>query len=142
MPDPVPPRRRFMPGRRTADRWAAGEESLSSLEAEVMLLREENARLKLARHHERPDLAGLLGRARAVGETATDEDSATDETTHMLVEALVIREALMEICRALERSLVAYQAKLNALLDATVQRRPEPAEEEAPHRNGNGSELA
>jgi hypothetical protein len=139
VPQPDPPRRRF--GRRAADRWAAAAD-LASLEAELVLLREENARLKLAGHRERPDLAGLLGQARAIGEPASDDDSATDETTQMLVEALVIRESLMEICRALERSMVTYQAKLNALLDATVQRHRAPSEEEVPHRNGNGPELA
>jgi hypothetical protein len=141
LPEPAPSRRRFIAGRRAADRWAPGADP-ASLEAEIVLLREENARLKLAGFHERPDLAGLLERARAVGESATDHDSATDETTDMLVEALVIRESLLEICRALERSMVAYQAKLNALLDATVQARRAAPDEEVPHRNGNGPELA
>ena len=44
------------------------------------------------------------------------------------------------ICRALERSMVAYQAKLDALLDATVQERQ--AHTGVTHTNGNGPELA
>ena len=56
--------RRF--GRRRADFEAlevAGE-SLGALRAELVLLREENARLKAA-PHQAPDIAQLLGRARS-----------------------------------------------------------------------------
>lgn len=143
LPQPDPPRRRFRPGRGTNDRLGGADDALSALEAELLLLREENARLKAAELQGRPDVAGILGRARAVREATVDHDSATDETAQMLVEALVIRESLLEICRALERSMVAYQAKLNALLDATVERGAASSHEgEVPHPNGNGPDIA
>jgi|tagenome__1003787_1003787.scaffolds.fasta_scaffold20913916_2 hypothetical protein len=126
---------RFIPARRAAEQ--AGDE-LSSLQAELVLLREENARLKAAGHQGRPDVAGILGRARAAQEATVDQDSATDEAAQMLVEALVIRESLLEICRALERSMVSYQARLNALLDATVQRE----RVEVQHSNGHGPDVS
>ncbi len=59
-----------------------------------------------------------------------DHDSSSDEATHLLVEALVMRESLAEICEELERSMVAFQAKLNALGAATGQPELEPPEEE------------
>jgi hypothetical protein len=104
--------RRF--GRRRADYEAlevAGE-SLAALRAELVLLREENARLKTARH-QGPDIGGLLERARSLPETRVDD--LGDETTRVLVEGLVIRESLLEICQEIERAMVSFEARLKAL---------------------------
>lgn len=106
--------RRF--GRRRADFEAlevAGE-SLGALRAELTLLREENARLKAARH-QAPDIAALLGRARSLPAMRTDAASLADETTRVLIEGLVIRESLLEICQEIERAMVSFEAKLKAL---------------------------
>ena len=104
--------RRF--GRRRADfevLEAAGE-SLGALRAELVLLREENARLKTARH-QGPDIGGLLERARSLpGERV---DDVGDETSRVLVEGLVIRESLLEICQEIERAMVSFEARLKAL---------------------------
>jgi len=105
--------RRF--GRRHAD-FAALEvagESLEALRAELVLLREENARLKSA-PHQAPDIAQLLGRARSA-RTRPDNVNVGDETTRMLVEGLVIRESLLEICQEIERAMVSFEARLKAL---------------------------
>lgn len=134
----LPAPRRFRPGRRATDRWAGSAESLAALEAELVLLREENARLKIASHRESPDVTALLNRTRAVRSATVDHDSASDEVTQLLVEALVIRESLMEICEELERSMVAFQAKLGALAAATAHDELEPPEdEEESERNGS-----
>ncbi len=104
--------RRF--GRRRADFEAlevAGE-SLGALRAELVLLREENARLKAA-PHQAPDIAALLGRARSL--PASRADDVGDETTRVLVEGLVIRESLLEICQEIERAMVSFEARLMAL---------------------------
>jgi hypothetical protein len=106
--------RRF--GRRRADFEAlevAGE-SLGALRAELVLLREENARLKAA-PHQPPDIAQLLGRARSRSAARMDDDSLADETTRVLVEGLVIRESLLEICQEIERAMVSFEARLKAL---------------------------
>jgi hypothetical protein len=66
-------------------------DSRAALEAEIVLLREENARLK------------------------------ADETSQMLVEGLVIRESLIEICHEIERSMVIFRARLDALASAADQ---------------------
>ena len=106
--------RRF--GRRRSDFEAlevAGE-SLSALRAELVLLREENARLKAAQH-QGPDIAALLDRARTLPTVRMDDDSVADEVTRVLVEGLVIRESLVEICQEIERAMVTFEARLNAL---------------------------
>ena len=38
-----------------------------------------------------------------------------DETARMLVEGLVIRESLLEICQEIERAMVTFEARLKAL---------------------------
>lgn len=104
--------RRF--GRRRADFEAlevAGE-SLVALRAELVLLREENARLKAAPHGA-PDISSLLGRARSLPTAGPDD--VGDETARLLVEGLVIRESLLEICQEIERAMVSFEARLKAL---------------------------
>jgi hypothetical protein len=88
-------------------------ETLASLRAELVLLREENASLKAAQA-QAPDLGGVLKRARAVSRQP-DRDDVADEATQLLVEGLVLRESLLEVCQEIERSMVAVEAKLNAL---------------------------
>jgi hypothetical protein len=86
-----------------------GDDSLAELHAELVLLREENARLKAAEHAE-PDIEALLRRARALSEA-----DAADAQEHALAEALVIRESLLEISRQMQRALMLFEARLHAL---------------------------
>jgi hypothetical protein len=102
--------RRF--GRRRTD-GALELESLGALQAELLVLREENARLKAAPHRA-PDVGVLLGQARSfAGEH--DGGEVADETERLLVEGLVIRESLLELCQEIERAMVAFEARLTAL---------------------------
>ena len=116
--EPVRGRRRL--GRRRTDPLEplTGAESAIDLQAELVLLREENARLKAAPHRG-PDIAGLLARARALPAADSDPDSAADESTRLVVEGLVMRQSLLEICREIERAMVTFEARLNALQPAT-----------------------
>jgi hypothetical protein len=100
--------RRF--GRRGTD--FEESESLGALRAELVLLREENARLKAA-PHQAPDIARMLERARSL--PAADPENMADETARMLVNGLVLRESLLEICQEIERAMVAFEARLKAL---------------------------
>jgi hypothetical protein len=140
--DPDEPRRRF---RRRIDRIAevAGDvEDLAAVHAEILLLREENARLKAAQH-QRVDISRLIGRARSLSAAEIDRDSIGDDTEHLLVEGLLIRESLLEICQEIERSMVAFEAKLNALAAVTAGR-SRPQEPRPSRRNGktNGHGVA
>ena len=108
-------RRRFRRVAGTLDddgRPGAGD-PLDSVHAELVLLREENARLKSA-PHQGADISSLLLRARSAP-SRLDDRSVADETTRVLVEGLVIRESLLEICQEIERAMVSFEARLKAL---------------------------
>ena len=120
------------------DRGGVGE-SLASVHAELVLLREENARLKAAQHR-RADVSRLLERARSLPSAAADRDGTSDDTAQLLFDGLVIRESLLEICREIERAMVAFEAKLDALATMAIDRPgPAPAEQVQGNVNGNGA---
>jgi hypothetical protein len=132
------PRRRFRRVAGTledAGRPGAGD-PLDSVHAELVLLREENARLKAAQHR-RADVGRLLDRARSLPAATADSGGAGDDTAQLLFDGLVIRESLLEICREIERAMVAFEAKLDALAAVAVDRPGSPMVE--PSGNGNGS---
>jgi hypothetical protein len=88
---------------------------LPAVLAELVLLREENARLK-AQQHQLPSLGQVLGRARSLPTAANmDRDDVGDEATQLLIESLVTREALLELCDEIQRSMEAVKARLDAL---------------------------
>jgi hypothetical protein len=97
----------------------------AALEAEVVLLREENARLKAARHQQH-NVGELLERARSLRAEEVERGNLADETAQMLVEGLVIRESLIEICHEIERAMVVFEARLDALASAADQLVPLP----------------
>jgi hypothetical protein len=109
------PRRRFRRRSDRGDEIAGDAESFEILRAELLLLREENARLKAAQH-QRADVSRLIGRARSLAAAEPDRDSVSDDVEQLLVEGLLIRESLLEICQEVERSMVAFEGKLNALV--------------------------
>lgn len=120
------PRRRF---RRRTDQvpGGVGDAHGATLHAELLLLREENARLKAAQHRQ-ADVNRLIGRARSLTNAELDHDSLGDDVEQLLVEGLLIRESLLEICQEIERSMVAFEGKLNALAGLGPEgRRPGPA---------------
>jgi hypothetical protein len=108
---------------RRADRLVPGgevdAEELAVLHAELVLLREENARLRGAQD-QRHDLLHLLGRARALPATARGADALGDDAAQLLIDGLVVRESLLEICAEIERAMVAFTARLHALASPAV----------------------
>jgi hypothetical protein len=131
------PRRRFrrVAGALEDDRRLAAGDPLDSVHAELVLLREENARLKAAQHR-RADVGRLLDRARSLPSATADSEGAGDDTAQLLFDGLVIRESLLEICREIERAMVAFEAKLDALATAAVDRPANLVAE--PSGKGNG----
>jgi hypothetical protein len=139
-PTVLPPRtrRRFLRSRQSDGDDAADIEEIASLHAEVVLLREENARLKAAQHR-RADVGRLLGRARALPSAETDGQRLEDDAAQLLVDGLVVRESLLEICDEIERSMVAFTARLSALGVAPSDLPFAPdAKEDVPNTNGHG----
>jgi len=101
-------------GRRVAAQTGdARAESVAALQAEVVLLREENARLKADGLHQ-PDLDTLLRRARSMSRAASPEDAA-DDATQVLVDAMVLRESLLALCQEIARSMAHVEARLAEL---------------------------
>ena len=92
---------------------ATGGEALA-LQAELVLLREENARLKAAGHQE-PDLGALLERARTLPGVGVGADDRGDEAAQLLVEGMVMRESLLGLCQEIGRSMAVLEARLTAL---------------------------
>jgi hypothetical protein len=130
-------RRRFrrVAGTLEDDGRPGGGDPLDSVHAELVLLREENARLKAAQHR-RADVGRLLDRARSLPAATADSGGASDDTAQLLFEGLVIRESLLEICREIERAMVAFEAKLDALGTAAVDRPGAAAFEHGGKGNG------
>jgi hypothetical protein len=135
---PDEPRRRF---RRRTDPPVAvlgDPEEIAAVHAELLLLREENARLKAAQH-QRADVSRLIGRARSLAAAELDGDSVSDDVEQLLVEGLLIRESLLEICQEIERSMVAFEGKLNALAGLGPARtRPTAAHPDTEIAQGDG----
>jgi hypothetical protein len=103
--------------RRFARRGAALQGATQPLDdalAELVLLREENARLSAAAH-EPPSLGRLVSRARWLG-SDPDHDDRADEAAQLLVEGVVLCESLLEVCEELERSIAAVKTRLNVAL--------------------------
>lgn len=97
------------------ERGAAGSEQLEQLEREVVLLREENARLKVAREQaeDRPVnervRAALLSAHRA-------NELDRDEPWAVLTECMLLRDGLVDACRELERGARELRGRLETIL--------------------------
>lgn len=101
---------------------AAAAEQLQELEREVALLREENARLKVAREHaaDRP----LNELVRAAFE-AREADADGDDPWEVLTECMLLRHTLLGACEELERGAGELRVRLETLLaeaDGSVSR--------------------
>lgn len=101
--------------RATAGEGAAGAgEQLEELERELMLLREENARLKVQREHahDRP----VNERVRAALPAPREDALGGDEPWEVLTECMLLRDGLVDACRELERGARALRGRLETLL--------------------------
>jgi hypothetical protein len=92
---------------------AAGDQ-LEELERELMLLREENARLKVRREH--ADDRSVGERVRAALPALRDDDPDGDEPWEVLTECMLLRDGLIDACRELERGARELRGRLETLL--------------------------
>src|SRR5450755_1624744 len=119
--------RRLRGDARTQANGALGEDE-TALKHQVMLLSEENARLKAACH--RPsDIGTLIDQMRLLG-VQEDEGEVLDEAWTMLSECLVIREGLEQACIEIQSAIGDVRARLGSLAirfdDATPVRASAP----------------
>jgi hypothetical protein len=113
--------RRFRRRRPATAPDAAGGETLLAAQAELTMLREENARLQSAQHQV-PDVGAVLGRLRAlplatdaVAAPATTADDRADDAATLLLEGLVMRDALLQVCQELTQAVAQMEARLRRL---------------------------
>lgn len=96
-----------------AEDTGPGEE-VDQLEREVTLLREENARLKVARERADPP---VNERVRAMLAATPGEGGLdADEPWEILTECMLLRDGLVDACRELERGARELRGRLETLL--------------------------
>ena len=103
-------------------------EIVDALEADALLLREENARLRV-KLEAPPTVGHVIERLRALPtppSTPEEEHGPTnqehmehgeqgDEALHVLTEAIVMRNALLEVCGEIGQVMAGLEARLAAL---------------------------
>jgi hypothetical protein len=91
---------------------SAAQDELA-LKLQVMLLSEENARLKAERH--RPsDIGTLIDQMRGLGDQEGPGE-VLDEAWTMLSECLVIRQGLEQACAEIQLAIAGVQRRLGSL---------------------------
>jgi hypothetical protein len=93
----------------------AATEQLGELEREVALLREENARLKLARERAAHRLVNERVRA-AFPPPRSGEEAEGEDPWEVLTEGMLLRDALVDACRELEQGARELRIRLETLL--------------------------
>lgn len=94
---------------------SAPERLVAELEREVALLREENARLKVARERatDRPVNERVRG---ALLASSGEEGFDADEPWELLTECMLLRDGLVDACRELERGARELRGRLETIL--------------------------
>jgi hypothetical protein len=97
---------------------------VGALEADALLLREENARLRV-KLVAPPNVGHVIERLRAIPTPSTPEGDhgpasqehaeQADEALHVLTEAIVMRNALLDVCSEIGQVMAGLEARLAAL---------------------------
>jgi hypothetical protein len=90
--------------------------AMGELEAEITLLREENARLKIERH--RPTDAGhVIERMRSIrpASPVARQEGEGALPAQVIAECLAVRDGLMEACQEVQRAMQGIRGRLGAL---------------------------
>ena len=113
-------RRGFERFRGDADAYAHGDaqDDDGNLELAVLLLREENARLKAERHRP-PDVGMMIDHLRQIADQR-GEDELADDVWSLLSECMVIREELSQACVEIKAAMTAVQEHLARLATAAA----------------------
>jgi hypothetical protein len=125
MMDEVNPaeRQRSQPFRRfrsIGGRSGADADYVERIESELVLLREENARLRFERA-QRPDAGSMIERLKSLSAAQPPDQDHHDEAWHLVSEALVMRDVLIDVCKEIGQTTITLQTRLNDLaLDLPV----------------------
>jgi hypothetical protein len=102
---------------------------VETLHAEILLLREENAQLR-TKLERAPELGDVVEQMRAFTvRTGTTED-AGDHAWHLLTEAVVVRDSLVDLCRRTSEAMGTLEDRLQEL---------DPAQAFGSARQANGA---
>jgi hypothetical protein len=105
------PFRRF---RSSAGRSGSDAGYLESIQTELVLLREENARLRFQRAQP-PDADSMIERLKALSVAQSPSEDHRDEAWHLVSEALVMREVLIDVCKEIGQTMITLQTRLSEL---------------------------
>lgn len=94
------------------------------IEAELVLLREENARLRMERA-QRPDAGPMIDRLKSLSAAQPPDEDQRDQAWHLIGEALVMREVLIDVCKEIGKTTITLQTRLNDL-EIDLPQRVEP----------------
>jgi hypothetical protein len=101
------------------------------IESELVLLREENARLRFERA-QRPDAGSMIDRLKSLSAAQPPDQNHRDEAWHLVSEALVMRDVLIDVCKEIGQTTITLQTRLNDLVlnlpDRVSDVRPEKVE--------------
>jgi hypothetical protein len=137
---PFPSIRRIRSLTSRLDTRADGE-LLESLQAEILLLREENAQLRI-KLERAPELGDVVEQMRALAARAPTQKDAGDHAWHLLTEGLTMRDALVDLCQMTREAMETLEGRLRQLDPLEVVGSPEGANGAEDHPNGNGNLLA
>jgi hypothetical protein len=87
---------------------------LESVQAELVLLREENARLRFERAQQ-PDVDSMIERLKALSAAQAFDEDHRDAAWHLVSEALVMREVLIDVCKEIGQTTITLQTRLSEL---------------------------
>ena len=118
-PEPFPqaegqrpqPFRRF---RSSAARAGVDAGYLESIQTELVLLREENARLRFERAKP-PDPDSMIDRLKSLSVAQPPSEDHRDEAWHLVGEVLVMREVLIDVCKEIGQTMITLQTRLSEL---------------------------
>jgi hypothetical protein len=105
-------RRNVLHGDAESQRHGRELDDEAELKVQMMLLREENARLKADRHHP-SDVGTMIDELRLVADE--EEGELLDDAWSLLSECLVIREGLAQACLEIEAAAGAVRERLDTL---------------------------
>lgn len=100
--------------RSIAGRAGVDHGHVERMEAELALLREENARLRFERAR-RPDAGSLVERLRALAATTPPDEDHRDAAWHLVGEVLVMRDVLIDVCTEIGQTTITLQTRLSDL---------------------------
>jgi hypothetical protein len=107
---------------------ASDQSLVETLHAEILLLREENAQLR-TKLERAPQLGDVVEQMRALSMRTETTEDAGDHAWHLLTEAAVVRDSLIDLCRRTSEAMGTLEGRLQEL-------NPEQALGSA--RQGNG----